>query len=295
MGARRGWLVIASLAFAVLQRAACERNVTRGALLAFGCSDHLLGREEDEVFAECHPRLEHFERAASGAVACLRFHAPDLPVVIVYPTPRFNRTIPGATHYLFDKRVLAAGLRTKMRSMQLSPFDETVWLDADTCVVSDRFMSIFAPLQFYDFVSVWECCAVGARPTPAVGDGWEIQTGVFGIRRSANQLLVDWDVEFGDGRKYGYSSVDQQAITRVFEMTTFRFYPLQAQFNWRGWTVSLVDSSSIVGAVGSRDPVVVHHHGLDSAAGADRHASALADKDRVLCDVVRDSKQQCHL
>ena len=287
-------LLAISLA-ALLECAGCTINGSRGVLLAFGCSDHLLGRAENDTYAECLTRLDHFERAASGAVECLRFHAPELPVAIVFPTPRFNRSITGATHYLFDERILAAGLRTKMRAMQLSPFDQTVWLDADTCVVSDRFASIFAPLEFYDFVSVWECCAVGVRPTPAVGDGWEIQTGVFGIRRTANQLLVDWDSEFGDGRKYGYSSVDQQALTRVFQTSAFRFYPLQAQFNWRVWTVSLVDSSSIVGAVGNRDPIVTHDHSLDGLAGAERHAAALADKDHVLCHVVRTAKEQCHV
>ena len=294
MTSRRGRLLAVYLA-ALIECATCARNATRGVLLAFGCSDHLLGHEESDIYTECLARLEQFERAAAGAIGCLHFHAPEMPVVVVFPTPQFNRSIPGTTHYLFDKRVLAAGLRTKMRAMQLSPFEQTVWLDADTCVVSNRFESIFAPLEFYDFVSVWECCAVGARPTPAVGDGWEIQTGVFGIRRSANKLLVDWDLEFGDGHKYRYSSVDQQAITRVFEMSTFRFYPLQAQFNWRVWTVSLIDSSAIVGAVGNRDPVVTHDHGLDGLAGAERHAAAIADKDGVLCRVVRTAKEQCHV
>ena len=265
---------------------------TRAVMLAFGCPQSFAGVDADVVYEECHHRLVHFEQSAAGAIACLRQHW-DGAILMAYPTPRFNRTLDNVTNYLFDPRLLSSGIATQIVAMQSSTFDETLWLDSDTCVMSDRFSAFFAPLQFYDFASVWECCAVGPRPTPAVGDGWEPQCGIFAVRRSARQLLVDWEMEFGDGSRYPYSSVNQNALAKVFQKSNFRFYPMQAQFNWRVWTVSLIDSSHIVGPVGSRDPVIRHDHGLDGFRGVDRHVHALAGKNRIMCDICKDTKDIC--
>jgi hypothetical protein len=80
-----------------------------------------------------------------------------------------------------------------------SPFLETLVMDTDTCVRSRQVMHMFAPLQDFDFVAVWECCALWGSPNRtrfearadavAYGTGWEPNTGVFTIRQSARQLV----------------------------------------------------------------------------------------------------------
>jgi hypothetical protein len=46
-----------------------------------------------------------------------------------------------------------------------SPFNETLVMDTDICVLDavDLPNAFFAPLQDFDYVSAWECCAT---PSP---------------------------------------------------------------------------------------------------------------------------------
>ena len=47
-------------------------------------------------------------------------------------------------------------------------------------------------LKFYDMAACFEGFAIGPRPSPAVGYGWEANTGVLAVRRSALPLLHQW-------------------------------------------------------------------------------------------------------
>ena len=254
-------------------------------VIGFGCSTSFRGQPSGEVYKECHKNLVHFERSISGALACVRAHWNGT-IAVVYPSHEFNRTIEHVTDYLFDERLLSSGIATQIYAAHASPFERTLWLDADTCVMSNRFVTYFTMLEWYDWVSVWECCAVGAQGKVA-NDGWEPQTGAFSVRDLAKPLLLEWAEYYDDGKRYSYSSATQNALATVFLHSSYRFYPLQPQYNWRIWTMPLYDSSHIVGDVGSRNPVVMHTHGLDGAYGADRIAAAEQLKDQVFCDTCK--------
>ena len=254
-------------------------------VVAFGCHTSFRGKPEAEVYEECRNQLTHFEHQVTGALACARAHW-DGAIVMVYPTPRFNRTIEHVTHYAFDERLLSSGIATQIYAAHASPFERSLWLDSDTCVMSNRFATYFTMLEWYDFVSVWECCAVGAQGQ-VPNDGWEPQTGAFAVRASAKPLLLAWAEFYDDGKRYSYSSATQNALASVFLHSPYRFYVLQPQYNWRHWTMPLYDSSHIVGPVGSRDPVILHTHALDGAHGGDRPRAAERLKDEVFCDTCK--------
>lgn len=254
-----------------------------GFLFAFGCPA-----------ADCFAHVDSFASNAAAAVSCLRVHAPDHPVAVVYPSKSHHRAVDGATHYVYDRRLLHSGIAAKIYAALVSPFQNSVWLDVDTCVLSDRVLEMFAPLARYDFASAWECCAVGPRPTPALGDGWEPQTGTFAVRRSARGLLRAWAREYGDGRRYPYSSADQNALAKAFDdHSAHRYFVLQPQFNWRYNTMSFSNLANKVGATGSPAPVIVHNHDLDAVGKGVRHDYAVAHKDDLLCELVKSSKPAC--
>lgn len=275
---------LAALALAAAHASAS--SLPRDAVvLAFGCSTAFAGKPAAEVYEECRHQLTQFEHHVSGALACARAHW-DGAIAMVFPTPLFNRTIEHVTHYVFDERLLSSGIATQIYAAHASPFERSLWLDADTCVMSGRFSTYFTMLEWYDFVSVWECCAVGAQGH-VPNDGWEPQCGIFSVRRTAKPLMLAWAEEYGDGSRYGYSSVNQNALHTVFLNSTYRFYPLQPQYNWRHWTMPLYDSSHIVGEVGSRKPVIMHTHALDGAHGSERPNAAERLKDQVFCDTCK--------
>jgi len=140
-------------------------------------------------------------------------------------------------------------------------------MDTDTCVVSaEPLKHIFDVLQDFDFTSVWECCAL---PTSLAlyGTGYEPQTGVFGIRASAAQLVRDWHAEFfaHEAHYQQFSSTDQQAMLQVLHRGSYTFFPLPAEFNYRQFT--LPTSPSGPGGFGNF-PFIVHQHGLTSLESA---------------------------
>lgn len=275
-------IVVLLLATWRLVQATLDRDAV---VFGFGCYTSFKGKPVQEVYEGCREHLIHFEHRAAGAIACVREHW-DGPIVMVYPHHLFNRTVQDVTQYVFDERLLASGPATSIFSMHASPFERSLWLDTDTCVMSNRFSIFFTMLEWFDWVSSWECCAVGAQGR-VPNDGWEPQTGSFSVRTSARQLLLDWAEEYGDGSNYSYSSAVQNAIHTVLLHSTYRFYPLQPQYNWRHWTMPLYDSSHIVGEVGSRKPIILHTHALEGAHGKDRLIEAERLKDQVFCDTCK--------
>ena len=69
-------------------------------------------------------------------------------------------------------------------------------------------------LNRVDYEGVMEGYSLGPRPTPAVGGGYEMNTGCFGVRYEAKGLMEIWlgifkkDVDL----YLQYSGVDQQAL-----------------------------------------------------------------------------------
>lgn len=78
-------------------------------------------------------------------------------------------------------------------------------------------------IQYYDLAGVFEGFAIGPRPTPVAGDGWEINTGAFTIKRSAKPLLHKWlEVIKTEWKTIGqYLSGDQPGIYDCFRLTDY--------------------------------------------------------------------------
>jgi len=148
-----------------------------------------------------------------------------------------------------------------------SPFEKTIVMDTDTCVMHDSLQEMLAPLDDdFDFVSTWECCAVSRNSSrqPTWGTGWEPQTGVFAIRRStAKALCFAWYDEFVSQQSYyeQLTSTDQQALLTVFRTKPiFRYLPFPSSFNFRPGTMPVSRTSTLGRKRFDKGVVVIHQH-----------------------------------
>ena len=261
----------------------------RGVLFAFGC--------DADYLWYCRPHFDAYVQNVLGAIACLEQHAPSIPIALAIPDPSFldKSELSRIPHVYVDPRLMKTAHISKALAAESSPYNYTLVLDADTCVMSsDVIKSFFDPLQFYDFVSVWECCALvesdpdhkGELAFPSIGGGWEPQTGAFSVRASAKELMLLWANEYIKrySMYYRFSSRDQQALAYIFEINTnFRFFTLPARFNWRKYTSEFSPSYN------STEPAILHDHrlhGRGTRAGSRRnHADSL--KTVVLCETIK--------
>ena len=132
-------------------------------------------------------------------------------------------------------------------------------------------LDVFQPLRHYDVAAVYEGFAIGPRPTPAAGDGWEINTGVLAVRRGAVPLVRRWLDIFKREQDVldQYISGEQQALMLALEEAPwYRAFPLSSLYNFRRPTVL-----PQVGFAGGA-PVVVQAH-----VYADQRANVAAFKD----------------
>lgn len=228
----------------------------------------------------------------NAALACLSDQKIDLPIRIeCYPDnslcvqnikygANLNVTLVPDTD-LKDKEQRKGNLHKAVAAWN-SPFDWTLVMDTDTCVVSPHLDQMFDPLSDVDFVSTWECCAL-PQSEAIYGTGFEPQTGVFAVKRSADSkrdLMRAWWQEYFNNESHytKFSSTDQQAMLKVLITQNWKSYPLPALFNFRDYTMPSSSSSEDAFGLG---PVVVHGHGLkstdDAAEQAVRNAQSFGD------------------
>ena len=121
-----------------------------------------------------------------------------------------------------------------------------LYLDVDVIVSGDStssgraLLDVFQPLLHYDVAAVFEGFAIGPRPTPAAGDGWEINTGVLAVRHSALPLVRRWLDIFKREQAVldQYVSGEQQALMLALEEAPwYRAFPLSSLYNFRRPTV----------------------------------------------------------
>ena len=121
-----------------------------------------------------------------------------------------------------------------------------LYLDIDIIITGNEetsgrtLMDVFKPLKHYDLAAVFEGYAIGPRPTPAVGDGWEINTGMLAIKRDALPLVKKWLAIFKRDQAVldQYISGEQQALMMALEEAPwYRFFPLSSIFNFRRPTI----------------------------------------------------------
>jgi hypothetical protein len=258
--------------------------VQRGVLFAFGCDSAPLFR--------CRPKFDSYVQNVLGAITCLKQHVPDIPISFAIPDPSFleKSKLSHIPHVYVDRRLMKTAHISKAFAAESSPYNYTLVLDADTCVMSsDIITSFFEPLRFYDFVSVWECCALvdyKGLAFPSTGGGWEPQTGAFSFRASSKELMLLWANEYIKRSKmyYRFSSRDQQALAYIFDMNpSFRFFVLPARYNWRPYTSDFSPSFN------TTEPAILHDHRLHGkkikAESRISHADSL--KTVVLCETIK--------
>eukprot|EP00607_Mallomonas_marina_P007141 CAMPEP_0182438294 /NCGR_PEP_ID=MMETSP1167-20130531/85657_1 /TAXON_ID=2988 /ORGANISM="Mallomonas Sp, Strain CCMP3275" /LENGTH=337 /DNA_ID=CAMNT_0024631577 /DNA_START=116 /DNA_END=1129 /DNA_ORIENTATION=- len=141
--------------------------------------------------------------------------------------------------------------------------ERILYLDVDVIITNSNesnefnLLHIFDPLQYYDMAAVFEGFAIGPKPTPAVGRGWETNTGVLAVRKQALPLLEEWlaviqkeYVSLGLGK---YLSGEQQALMIALQRNpAYRLFPLPNIYNFRRATLHSNNSP--------RKPVAVLSH-----------------------------------
>eukprot|EP01041_Mallomonas_annulata_P005410 gene5410-10825_t len=165
--------------------------------------------------------------------------------------------------------------------------DKVLYLDIDVIIadISEEFnlMKIFEPLEFYDMAGVFEGFAIGPRPTPAAGGGWEVNTGVLAVRKQALPLLREWlEVFKKDIKVFGeYLSGEQQALMVTLQRNPkYRIFPLPSVYNFRRpalWSVT-----------GPHMPVVIQSHiysdsrmKIDEYKAVAKHSAAVSFEDML--------------
>ena len=249
---------------------------------------HELGGAGVLFAVDAHVRVRELIRALGCLDAAYRRAPPErrLPILVDYNnatfalplmdwqlplTVRTRESLPEASRRVGNIQKVVAALH--------SPFARTIVLDADTCVLrSIALPHMLAPLEHFDFVSTWSCCARMRGRTrsnytePLYGTGWEPNAGVFAVSRrpSSLRLLRAWWREFDAhyDRYNTYTSKEQQALLEVFARSgaKYSFFPMPATFNLRPMTTGASPASPI--ALGGPHAVHIYHHHLKPKTSA---------------------------
>lgn len=126
-----------------------------------------------------------------------------------------------------------------VRSMELAPFKQNIFMQMDAYVVGPSLENIFEVLdQGFDITTAMDCCAHTRQSeslsTGALAKGWEMQTGVLGFVMNAavkDHALRSQKIFTEKIGPLGYTSVEQSAETLALAKSSVRFYPLPPNFN----------------------------------------------------------------
>jgi len=156
---------------------------------------------------------------------------------------RFHPEIPIHVETLPDDSTLL----DKARMFDLTPFDETLFLDTDTVVLGDLGFAFDKMRRFGLALSICEC-PWARRYGGLDGDIVEYNTGVLFFTRKARPVFnawkdaaasVDSSVKFADPKGGGYWTMpmnDQAGFAKAVEDSGFLPYVLPMNWNFRpGW------------------------------------------------------------
>ena len=169
---------------------------------------------------------EKAEAALGRSLASLRQYHPELPHEVI-------RLPPGTD--------ACQGLLEKSRMMELTPFDETLFLDADTVVLDRLDFGFVQALRYGLACCICECpWARRYRGLPK-DDGIEYNTGVMFFNRGAQALFKRWhelaaavdsaiDFVLPNGQRATMPHNDQGSFAKA--MTEWDRAPLILPINW---------------------------------------------------------------
>ena len=134
-----------------------------------------------------------------------------------------------------------SSLNKKAAMMDLSPFDETLFLDLDTVVMSDLSFGFEKAGQFGLALSICESPWARRYPNLFTGDEIEYNTGVIFFSKKASPVFDEWkklamSVDSSilgvanNGEPYVMPANDQGSFALAVENTGFN--PFVLPFNW---------------------------------------------------------------
>jgi hypothetical protein len=161
-------------------------------------------------------------------LASTRRHHPELPHEIIEVVP--ERTGYGA-------------LQEKARMLDLSPFEETLFLDADTVVLGNLDFGFQKAVQHGLAISICENPWARRYPRLFQGDEVEYNTGVVFFSRKAEPLFDAWKrcaktrdsllIHLMKGKAASQDSNDQGTFCAAIEETGFNPFVLPLNWNFR--------------------------------------------------------------
>lgn len=164
----------------------------------------------------------------------VRRHMPDLDIAIVTDLPervagKFEHVIelPGSPRHSFLDKVVGLGL---------SPFEDTLFLDADT-FVCESCTEVFDLLPRFDLAVAHDACRVGA-PVDCPESFGELNTGVLVFRQTEEMqaLLRRWleNYRLDDEQAPGERNDQPSFRVALFE-SNIRFHVLTPEYNFILW------------------------------------------------------------
>jgi hypothetical protein len=184
----------------------------------------------------------HLDDARVSAASLKAIH-PDLPVALYSDRP--------AAAGCFDRVIVVGDLASnldKARCLVRSPFERTLYLDADTFVCGDL-SGVFAVLDRFDLAAAHDL--VRLPPTHA-RDPWKAETagipaafcqlngGVIAFRKCprVDRFLADWTLRHERDRRRGVQ-LDQPSLRELAFAGGLALWVLPPEYNcqipWRGY------------------------------------------------------------
>lgn len=179
---------------------------------------------------------EQARAQASISIQTLRRHAPRLPVAVVSDTPL------GDTQHIYHPEADKGARTQKTQMYRLSPFEETLFLDADTEVLATPAVG-FKMLQYVDLVLAQDPKRIFADNNWLHLNQEEIayteqilgsrqymyfNSGVIFFKRNERvEAMMDaWHEEW---KRFGEH--DQMALLRAIHLNPVRIAPMRAPWN----------------------------------------------------------------
>lgn len=207
--------------------------------------------------------------AVGRSAASLKRAMPNLPIALVAEKTidgPFDQFIPIAET---DPAKIAPGIapcRSKIIGMKQTPFEQTLYIDADTVVLADL-GEVFELLDSFDLALAHAQGRVSFPFEDVPGSFPEFNCGIIAYRRTplVESFLDDWLLEYDELLPSRPKTQDQPSFRRVaYRTSELRIATLPSEFNRKFDTAGYV-----------KGPIRILH-GWPNEGGFERVAEAMA-------------------
>lgn len=172
---------------------------------------------------------QRYTQEASASAASLRRVSPSTAIALA--------TDADFAPPVFDQRVRIGereGFRAKIVALRQSPFERTIFLDSDTCVVGEL-SALFELLERFDIAAAHAPNRVTLALDDVPASFPELNTGVIACRRgdTTDALLDRWLAEYDRLAADRPLSMDQPSFRRALYTSDARLAILPPEFNMR--------------------------------------------------------------